>query len=85
MISRTLLIFLAIVSLTISLKYDVKAIQRDSTYTDKLDKSDMKLYSVDIDNQLEDKDLLIDSNMLGTSGIYETPLTLISLVFSNLI
>jgi hypothetical protein len=80
-ISLTLLL----ISLTVSLKYDVKAIQRDSVYTDKLEHSDMKIYSVDIDAQLADNDLLIDSSFINANGIYETPITLISLVFLKLI
>jgi hypothetical protein len=68
------------VVLATSLKYDVKAIQRDNLYTDKLENSSMKVYAVEIDSQLQDRDLLIDTSMQNSNGIYETPITLVSLV-----
>jgi hypothetical protein len=83
MISISIILLLGFAT---SLKYDVNVIQRDNTYTDKLDKSDMKIYSVEIDNQLGENDLLIDSSFINANGIYETPITLISLVnYCNLV
>ena len=54
-------------------KLELNSLIKDSTISDK-----MKYYSLEIDNNLNDKDLLIDSRM--TTKSFQAPLTLISLV-----
>jgi hypothetical protein len=62
-----------------SLKAETQNIQLSSIVSDSIDSYKMKYYSVQLDENLKDNDLLIDSKMSETKSLH-APLTLISLV-----
>ena len=63
-----------------SLKAETQNIQLNSIVSDSIDSYKMKYYSIQLDENLKDNDLLIDSRMSETKSLH-APLTLISLVY----
>jgi hypothetical protein len=63
-----------------SLKAETQNIQLNTLVSDSTDSYKIKYYSIQIDENLKDNDLLIDSRMTETKS-FHVPLTLISLVY----
>jgi hypothetical protein len=82
-IARQLLISLTIISsisLMFSMTYDAKDINLNTLITDKSQGSQMKFYTVKLDTQLKDNDLVIDARMADKNMLNESPIVLVSLV-----
>lgn len=75
----TLTIILKVVLIS-TMKYDVKEIDFNSVIEDKLQGSKMKFYSITVDKNLKDNDLLIDAKMEKKNGLFDSPIVLASLV-----
>jgi hypothetical protein len=81
--ARQLLIALTIISsisLMFSMTYDAKDINLNTLITDKSQGSQMKFYTVKLDTQLKDNDLVIDARMADKNMLNESPIVLVSLV-----
>jgi hypothetical protein len=62
-----------------SLKAETQTLQLNSIIVDSIKSYQMKYYSIELDKNLKDNDLLIDSRMTETKS-FHAPLTLVSLV-----
>jgi hypothetical protein len=62
-----------------SLNAETQTIQLNSIVSDSIDSYNMKYYSIQLDENLKDNDLLIDSKMANSKS-FHAPLTLVSLV-----
>jgi hypothetical protein len=82
--AKKLLITLTIlsnISLMFTMTYEAKNIDLNSVYSDNLQGSQMKFYTVTLDSNLKENDLVIDAKMTGVnSTLFETPIVLVSLV-----
>ena len=82
--AKKLLIALTIlsnISLMFTMTYEAKNIDLNSVYSDNLQGSQMKFYTVALDSKLKENDLVIDAKMTGVnSALFETPIVLVSLV-----
>jgi hypothetical protein len=72
--------FISSLSFMYSMTYDAKNIDLNSLITDKSQGSQMKFYTVKLDNQLKDNDLVIDARMSDKNMLNESPIVLVSLV-----
>lgn len=81
--ARKLLIaltFISSLSFIFSMTYDAKDINLNTLITDKSQGSQMKFYTVKLDTQLKDNDLVIDARMSDKNMLNESPIVLVSLV-----
>lgn len=62
-----------------SLRAETQKLELNSLIKDSTISNQMKYYSIEIDNNLKESDLLIDSRMTTTKS-FQAPLTLVSLV-----
>lgn len=64
-----------------SLKYMYKEIEINKLYKDKIEKSEMKMFSLKLDSETQGKDLIVDARMEGlTDHVLESPIVVVSLV-----
>ncbi len=63
-----------------SLRAETQTLQLNSLIEDSINSYQMKYYSIELDKNLKDNDLLIDSRMTETKS-FHAPLTTLSLVF----
>jgi len=78
---------LPIVSLLINLvvstnlQYETKSINFNSVYSETLQGTEMKFYSIKLEENLNKNDLKIDAKITNNvNGLFESPLLLVSLV-----
>jgi hypothetical protein len=70
-----------IISSIQSLSNEEKSLSFDSVYSEELQNSEMKFYSLNIDSNVKDSDLLIETIKIdSTDTLFESPLVLVSLV-----
>lgn len=70
------------VALSTGLKYETKALDFNTVYSENLQGSEMKFYSIPIDSNLKQSDLLIDARISSKNRdlLFKSPLVLVSLV-----
>ena len=70
-----------IISSIQSLSNEEKSLSFDTVYSEELQNSEMKFYSLNLDSNVNDSDLLIETTKIdSTDTLFESPLVLVSLV-----
>ena len=70
-----------IISSILSLSNQEKSLSFDTVYSEELQNSEMKFYSLNLDSNVNDSDLLIETTKIdSTDTLFESPLVLVSLV-----
>lgn len=70
-----------IISSIQSLSNEGKSLSFDTVYSEELQNSEMKFYSLNLDSNVNDSDLLIETLKTdSTDTLFESPLVLVSLV-----
>ena len=75
-----LIIPLLVSSYINSLTYETQAIQYNTIFTDSISNNNMKFYSMDLEAKSTNMDLLVDSKIINSNTIYESPIVLVSTV-----
>ncbi len=75
-----IIISLLVSSFIKSLSYETLSIKYNTLITDSTSNNNMKLYSMDLEQKSTDMDLLVESKIINSNSIYETPIILISTV-----
>jgi len=66
-----------------SLTYETTAIKYNTVFTDSITNNNMKFYSMDLEENSADMDLLVDALIKNPNTIYESPIVLVSTVNHN--
>jgi len=77
-----IIIPLFVSSLINSLTYETVEIKYNNDLTDLISNNNMKFYSMDLENKSSDMDLLVDSKIINSDSIYESPIVLVSTVIN---
>lgn len=83
MIPNTLIILTLLnIFLVHGLKYRYKEITSNQIYTDDIDKKEMRMFSLKLDSDVSEKDLVVDAKIesLNKDHAVETPIVVLSLV-----
>lgn len=78
-----LILLSALLSLVISIKYDSITIKLNQNISGSSTQKDIKFYNLQIEENTQNLDLLIDSKIINTKTIYESPIVMISSVNKN--
>lgn len=68
-----------------SLTYETTAIKYNTPFTDSTSNNNMKFYSMELQADSADQDLLVDAKIINSNTIYESPIVLVSTVNINFI
>ncbi len=66
-----------------SLTYETTTIKYNTLFTDFTTDNNMKFYSMDLEANTAELDLLVDTKFINSNTIYESPIILISTVINK--
>lgn len=67
-----------------SLTYETTTIKYNTDFTDSASNNNMKFYSMDLEANSADMDLLVDAKIVNSKTIYESPIVLVSTVIKKI-
>jgi hypothetical protein len=67
-----------------SLTYETTAIKYNTVFTDSALNNNMKFYSMDLEANSAEMDLLVDAKIVNSQTIYESPIVLVSTVINKI-